>query len=106
MQLSIDVRLQYILHEELQRVVDDFTAKGGAGLIMNVNTGEVLAMVSLPDFDPNHPGAPDPAHPECRSPTGCSTGSPSATTRSARCSRSSTTAMALDSGATTMTGTL
>ena len=32
MQLSVDMRLQYILHEELQRVVDDFTAKGGAGL--------------------------------------------------------------------------
>ena len=50
MQLSIDMRLQYVLHEELQHVVDDFTAKGGAGLIMNVNTGEVLAMVSLAGF--------------------------------------------------------
>jgi cell division protein FtsI (penicillin-binding protein 3) len=63
LQLSVDIRLQYILHEELKRVVDDFTAKGGDGLIMNVNTGEVLAMESLPDFDPNHPGAPDPEHP-------------------------------------------
>jgi len=59
LQLSLDLRLQYILHEELQRVIDDFTAKGGAGLIMDVNTGEILAMASLPDFDPNHPGAPD-----------------------------------------------
>ncbi len=49
-QLSIDLRLQYILHEEMQRVFDDFTAKGAAGLIMNVNTGEVLAMVSLAGF--------------------------------------------------------
>jgi cell division protein FtsI (penicillin-binding protein 3) len=63
LQLSLDLRLQYILREELQRVIDDFTAKGGAGLIMDVNTGEVLSMVSLPDFDPNHPGAPDPDHP-------------------------------------------
>ena len=63
LQLSLDVRLQYILHEELQRVIDDFTAKGGAGLIMDVNSGEILAMASLPDFDPNHPAAPDPDHP-------------------------------------------
>ena len=63
LQLSLDVRLQYILREELQRVVDDFTAKGGAGLIMDVNTGEIVAMESLPDFDPNHPTAVDPGHP-------------------------------------------
>src|SRR5262249_8142992 len=63
LQLSLDLRIQYILREELQRVIDDFTAKGAAGLIMDVNTGEVLSMVSLPDFDPNHPGAPDPDHP-------------------------------------------
>jgi cell division protein FtsI (penicillin-binding protein 3) len=58
LQLSLDLRLQYILREELQRVIDDFTAKGGAGLIMDVNTGEILAMTSLPDFDPNRPAAP------------------------------------------------
>ncbi len=64
LQLSIDLRLQYVLREELQHVIDDFTAKGGGGLIMDVNTGEILAMVSLPDFDPNRPGAPDPEHPD------------------------------------------
>jgi cell division protein FtsI (penicillin-binding protein 3) len=63
LQLSLDLRIQYVLREELQRVIDDFTAKGAAGLIMDVNTGEVLSMVSLPDFDPNRPGAPDPEHP-------------------------------------------
>lgn len=52
-QLSIDVRLQYILRDEIARQVADFTAIGGMGIIMDVNTGEVLAMVSLPDFDPN-----------------------------------------------------
>src|SRR6516225_4900035 len=63
LQLSLDLGIQYVLREALQRVIDDFTAKGAAGLIMDVNTGEVLSMVSLPDFDPNHPGAPDPDHP-------------------------------------------
>lgn len=63
LQLTLDLRLQYILREEVERVIDDFTAKGGAGLIMDVNTGEILGMSSLPDFDPNRPAAPDPRHP-------------------------------------------
>jgi len=53
LQLSIDLRLQHILHEELTRGVQDFTPLGGAGIVMDVRTGEVLALVSLPDFDPN-----------------------------------------------------
>lgn len=53
LELSIDVRLQYILHQELSRSVEKFSAKGGAGVIMDVDTGEVMALVSLPDFDPN-----------------------------------------------------
>ncbi|MBV9862845.1 MAG: penicillin-binding protein 2 [Alphaproteobacteria bacterium] len=61
--LSLDARVQFILHEELQRVVDEFTAKGAAGIIMDVRTGEIVAMVSLPDFDPNHPVAVDPKQP-------------------------------------------
>ncbi|HJT07498.1 MAG TPA: penicillin-binding protein 2 [Stellaceae bacterium] len=52
--LSIDVRLQYILRDEIARQVADFNAIGGMGVIMDVNTGEVLALVSLPDFDPNN----------------------------------------------------
>jgi cell division protein FtsI (penicillin-binding protein 3) len=49
--------VQFILRDELAKVVQDFDAKGAAGIIMDVHTGEVVAMVSLPDFDPNHPGA-------------------------------------------------
>ena len=89
LQLSLDLRLQFILREELQRVIDDFTAKGGAGLIMDVNTGEILAMVSLPDFDPNHPALPIPAIRPVPPPTGCLIETPSAFTSSARSSRSS-----------------
>ncbi|MBV8061853.1 MAG: penicillin-binding protein 2 [Alphaproteobacteria bacterium] len=54
--LSIDLRLQSIMHSELSAAVDNFHALGGAGMIMDVRTGEVLAMVSLPDFDPQRPG--------------------------------------------------
>ena len=55
--------MQFILHEELAKVISDFSAKGGAGIVMDVNTGEIIAMVSLPDFDPNHPGVVDPKLP-------------------------------------------
>ncbi len=53
LELSIDVRLQHVLHRELQKTMTDFTAQAGAGLIMNVKTGEVLALTSLPDYDPH-----------------------------------------------------
>jgi cell division protein FtsI (penicillin-binding protein 3) len=56
LRLSLDIRLQHLLREELARSVEEFQALGGAGLILDVNTGEVLAMVSLPDFDSNSPG--------------------------------------------------
>jgi cell division protein FtsI (penicillin-binding protein 3) len=105
LQLSIDIRLQYILHEELQRVVDDFTAKGGDGLIMNVHTGEVLAMVSLPDFDPAHPGAPDPTHPEISPADRMFNRVTLGDYEIGSVFKIFTTAMGLDSGATTMTGT-
>ena len=57
--LSIDLRVQHVLHEELSAAVVEFEALGAAGLVLDVETGEVLAMVSLPDFNPNLPGQPD-----------------------------------------------
>ncbi|MFI4983827.1 MAG: peptidoglycan D,D-transpeptidase FtsI family protein [Rickettsiales bacterium] len=53
--LSLDTRVQEALKEELQQQVTDHQAIGGSGIVMDVNTGEVLAMVCLPDFDPNKP---------------------------------------------------
>jgi len=53
--LSVDVRLQAIMHEEIQRAVSEFQAIGGAGVIMDLQSGELLSMVSLPDFDPHKP---------------------------------------------------
>ncbi len=65
LRLSIDIRLQHILHREVAAQVDEFHAMGGGGLIMDTHTGEILAMVSLPDFDPEQPGAePKPAQGE------------------------------------------
>jgi cell division protein FtsI (penicillin-binding protein 3) len=55
-QLSIDLRIQAILHQELTSVVARFNALGAAGVILDAQTGEVTAMVSLPDFNPNDVG--------------------------------------------------
>ncbi|NDF11709.1 MAG: penicillin-binding protein 2 [Proteobacteria bacterium] len=59
--LSIDVRVQDVLRSEIASAIHQFRAIGGAGLVMDAHTGEVLGMVSLPDFDPNNPAriAPD-----------------------------------------------
>lgn len=57
LQLSVDLRIQAILRAEIAQQMTEFRAVGGSGIVMNVNTGEVLALVSLPDFDPNDPGA-------------------------------------------------
>jgi len=54
LRLSVDVRVQTILRNELVRAVEDFTAVGATGMVMDVRTGELLAMVSLPDFNPNY----------------------------------------------------
>ncbi|MEE8393304.1 MAG: penicillin-binding protein 2 [Rhodospirillales bacterium] len=53
--VSVDIRVQAILHEELSAAMKEFNALGAAGLILDVNNGETLAMVSLPDFDSNAP---------------------------------------------------
>jgi cell division protein FtsI (penicillin-binding protein 3) len=55
LQLSVDLRVQSILRAEIAKQITAFTAVGGSGIVMDVNTGEVLALVSLPDFDPNDP---------------------------------------------------
>lgn len=52
LRLTIDVRLQHALRQEMLEVIERHKAKGGAGVIMDVNSGEVLSIVSLPDFNP------------------------------------------------------
>ncbi len=55
--LSIDLRIQNAMREELSAAVREFRAVGAAGLVLDTHTGELLATVSLPDFDPNALGA-------------------------------------------------
>ena len=57
LRLSIDMRMQHALCGELALAQDEFTAVGAAGLVLDARTGEVMAMCSLPDFDPNTPMA-------------------------------------------------
>ena len=60
-QLSIDLRVQHILRDELTGAMDRYQAIAAAGIILNVHTGEIVAMSSIPDYDPNQPaGALEP----------------------------------------------
>ncbi|MGY2048777.1 peptidoglycan D,D-transpeptidase FtsI family protein [Methylobacterium sp. JK268] len=54
-QLSIDLRAQHALRDELAWGLEHYRAKAAAAMILDVTTGEVLALASLPDFDPNEP---------------------------------------------------
>ncbi len=51
-QLALDLRVQHALRQELSDAMEMFTAKAASGVVMDVNSGEIVAMVSLPDFDP------------------------------------------------------
>ena len=53
LQLTIDVRLQYALKREIDTAIKEFNGIGGAGVVMDIETGDVLAAVSLPDFLPS-----------------------------------------------------
>jgi len=53
LELTLDTSIQYLITEEMNNAIDIFKATGGAALLMNVNTGEVLSLVSLPNFNIN-----------------------------------------------------
>ena len=53
LRLSLDIRVEGVVREELAKAMDEFQAIGACGIVMDVSTGEVLAMVSLPDYDAN-----------------------------------------------------
>jgi cell division protein FtsI (penicillin-binding protein 3) len=54
-QLSIDLRVTHAMRDEMLKAVKRYKAKAGAAALMDVNTGEIISHVSLPDFDPNQP---------------------------------------------------
>ncbi len=54
-ELSIDLRVEHALRDELLKAKEKYKAKAASGLVSNVRTGEIVALVSLPDFDPNNP---------------------------------------------------
>jgi cell division protein FtsI (penicillin-binding protein 3) len=54
-ELAIDLRLQHALREELIAAAEKYRAIAAGAILADVRTGEILALVSLPDYDPNHP---------------------------------------------------
>jgi len=56
LKLSLDVRVQGVVRDELSKSMAEFHAIGACGIVMDVRTGEVVAMVSLPDYDANKAG--------------------------------------------------
>ena len=53
--LSIDIRVQHIVHDELAKAMERYHAIAAGAVILDARTGEVVAMASLPDYDPNNP---------------------------------------------------
>ncbi len=60
LRLSLDVRVQAVLRDVLERTIRTFSAIGGAAAVMDVRTGEVLGMVSLPDYEASEVGRATP----------------------------------------------
>ncbi|MFX4271323.1 peptidoglycan D,D-transpeptidase FtsI family protein [Propionibacteriaceae bacterium Y1685] len=61
-QLTIDAELQWMAERGLAQQAKDVRAKTGTVVVMNIKTGEVLAMANYPSFDSNKPGAAKPEH--------------------------------------------
>lgn len=53
--MSIDSRVQHIVHDELKTALERYRAIAAGAVVLNAKTGEVIAMASLPDYDPNNP---------------------------------------------------
>jgi cell division protein FtsI (penicillin-binding protein 3) len=95
--LSIDLRVQHVVRDVVVNAMQRYRAIAAGAVVLNVNTGEVLAMASAPDFDPNNPyNALDKDHLNRMSAGLFEMGSTI---------KSFTTAMALDSGKATLNST-
>ena len=54
-QITLDLRVQHAVRDELLRAIETYQAKAAGGVIMDARTGEIVSMVSLPDYDPHDP---------------------------------------------------
>lgn len=54
-ELSVDMRVQHVMHEQLADAMTRYQAIAAAGVMLDIHTGEVIALASLPDFNPNDP---------------------------------------------------
>ncbi len=52
-QISTDTRVQFALTDEIENAIKKFNAIAGGGIVIDITTGEIVALVSLPDFNPN-----------------------------------------------------
>ena len=93
--LSIDLRVQHLVAEEVAKTIKEFEAIGGAAIVLDVDSGEVLSMVSLPTFDPSAPAEADKSQRFNRASLGVY--------EMGSIFKLFTAAMALDSGAATLT---
>ncbi|MFA7328996.1 MAG: penicillin-binding protein 2, partial [Candidatus Ratteibacteria bacterium] len=53
--LTIDIKVQRILEEEIEKVFKEYSARGAVGIVLDANNGEVLALANRPTYDPNPP---------------------------------------------------
>ena len=53
LELTLDTNIQFLIKKELDKALETFEATGGGALLMNVENGEILSLVSLPDFNIN-----------------------------------------------------
>ncbi len=53
LKLTLDTNIQYLINKELNKALDTFNATGGGAVLMDVSNGEILSLVSLPDFNIN-----------------------------------------------------
>lgn len=93
-QLSLDLAVQHAMRDELTKAQANYQAKSTSGMVFDVRTGEIVAMVSLPDYDPNKPGKPTDLSRLNRLTTGVY--------EMGSTFKALTIAMALDSGRTTL----
>ena len=56
-ELSVDMRVQHVMHDQLTDAMERYQAIAAAGIMLDIYTGEVIALASLPDFNPNEPAS-------------------------------------------------